>query len=152
MPHDLDASIWDFNIPHGCKRLIRKLQVNSLRELAAKSRQNILLIDSCGSVVAEKTIKWLSTLQLELSPDSSPPPTPMENAFHFLRREILDLVERMDGNPASAFFWLNTSMGAVSVEKWVRKVLLIADDISTGNEIKQDLMLAAVAKAGLLDV
>lgn len=138
MPHDLDASIWDYNIPSGAQRLITKLQVNSLRELAAKSRQDILGINNCGTKVIEKITKWLSTFHLELSPDQPPPPpTPMENAFHFLRREVLGLQSRMNAAPDSSFF---------SVENWARNVIIIADDISTGNEVKQDLMLAAVAR------
>jgi hypothetical protein len=60
MAHDLDAPIWDFAVPSGIHRLIRKLRVHTLRQLSERSAADILAIEGCGQTAVRKVEVWLA--------------------------------------------------------------------------------------------
>ena len=67
MAHDLDAPIWDFAVPLGIHRLIRKLRVHTLRQLSERSAGDILAIDGCGKTAVRKVEVWLAGYGLGLT-------------------------------------------------------------------------------------
>lgn len=67
MAHDLDAPIWDFAVPSGIHRLIRKMKVHTLRQLSERSAEDILGIDGCGKTAVRKVEVWLAGYGLGLT-------------------------------------------------------------------------------------
>ncbi len=67
MAHDLDAPIWDHPIPTNIKKIIRKLKVDTVRELSRRSVNDLMELRGVGPATVHNVDVWLSFFGLRLA-------------------------------------------------------------------------------------
>jgi len=129
--HNSAADIWDFNVPNGICRVIERLQVNSLEDLAGKTALEITQLRGCGPGVVKKVKKWLARFGLRLMEDSykeqALSAAIIEKEWELLRTALTELIQTEDSDPRQTVYWVKSCLGFTTAAEWARTVLAAAD-------------------------